>query len=54
MTVLRLGRLAVQEEYMRLEADPGYVDQVLNAGADRAEGIAAVTLDGVKALVGFR
>lgn len=44
----------IQEEYMRLEADPGYVDQVLNAGADRAEGIAAVTLDGVKALVGFR
>lgn len=49
-----LGSFAVQEEYKRLEADPGYTDGVLDAGANRAESIAAATLDGVKARIGFR
>ena len=31
----------VQERYAELERDPGEVDRILGAGADRAEGIAA-------------
>jgi tryptophanyl-tRNA synthetase len=37
----------------RLAADPGYVDQVLIDGADRARAIATETLKATKDILGF-
>ncbi|HET7714959.1 MAG TPA: tryptophan--tRNA ligase [Bauldia sp.] len=54
-----LAELAVEKlspiagEMRRLLADPGYIDGVLNDGADRARAIAEKTMDGVRDVVGF-
>ena len=40
-------------EMKRLSADPAHIDAVLADGAERAEAIAAPTLDAVKDIVGF-
>jgi tryptophanyl-tRNA synthetase len=54
-----LAELAVEKlspiaaEMRRLLADPGHIDRVLIAGADRARAIADKTIAGVKDIVGF-
>ncbi|GJE62751.1 Tryptophan--tRNA ligase [Methylobacterium trifolii] len=51
---LAVERLApIAAEMRRLTADPGHIDAVLAGGAERAEAIAAPTLDAVKDIVGF-
>ncbi|MDD3445824.1 MAG: tryptophan--tRNA ligase [Zavarzinia sp.] len=49
--VSRLGPLTA--EMRRLVADPGYIDQVLRAGAERANAIAEPILAETKRIVGF-
>lgn len=44
----------IQDEYNRLEADPHYVTQVLDEGADRANNIAARTMHDVYKTMGLR
>jgi tryptophanyl-tRNA synthetase len=51
LAVTSLAPIAV--EMRRLTADPGHIDAVLADGAERAEAIAAQTLDAVKDIVGF-
>jgi tryptophanyl-tRNA synthetase len=54
LTDLAVERLApVGGEMKRLVADPGYIDGVLKAGAERAAAIAAPIMDEVKDIVGF-
>ena len=43
----------IREEIVRLHADRCHLDDVIRAGADRAEAIATDTYDAVKRLVGF-
>ena len=43
----------IASEMKRLVADPGYVDQVLIDGADRARAIATETLKATKDILGF-
>ncbi|WP_421725466.1 tryptophan--tRNA ligase [Bauldia sp.] len=43
----------IAAEMRRLLEDPGHIDGVLTDGADRARGLAAATMDGVKDIVGF-
>jgi len=43
----------IASEMKRLAADPGYVDQVLIDGADRARAIATETLKATKDILGF-
>ncbi len=43
----------INAEMKRLLADPGYIDGVLTAGAERARAIAEPILDNVKRIVGF-
>ncbi len=43
----------VNAEMRRLVADPGYIDQVLGEGAQRAHQLAAETMRSVKDIVGF-
>ncbi len=51
---LAVERLApIAGEMRRLQADPGYIDGVLRAGAERADGIARATIRDVKAIVGL-
>lgn len=51
---LAVEKLApINAEMKRLTADPGHIDAVLADGAERAEAIAAPTLDAVKDIVGF-
>ncbi|MCJ2064951.1 tryptophan--tRNA ligase [Methylobacterium sp. J-088] len=51
LAVTSLGPIA--GEMRRLTADPGHIDAVLADGSNRAETIAAQTLDAVKDIVGF-
>lgn len=51
LSVAKLGPIAA--EMKRLTQDPGYVDQVLIDGADRARVIADETMRAVKDIVGF-
>ena len=51
LAVTKLAPIA--GEMKRLTNDPGYVDQVLIDGADRARSIAAETVDAVKDIFGF-
>ena len=51
---LAVARLTpVSSEMRRLQADPGYLDQVLRDGASRARAIAAENMVAVKDVVGF-
>jgi tryptophanyl-tRNA synthetase len=43
----------VQERYAEITADPGYLDDILKTGADRAQPIAAATLDRVRRTIGL-
>jgi tryptophanyl-tRNA synthetase len=43
----------VQERYAEITADPGYLDGILKAGADRAQPMAAATLDRVRRKIGL-
>ncbi|KAL3696726.1 hypothetical protein R1sor_010802 [Riccia sorocarpa] len=43
----------IQKRYGEVVADPVYLDGVLKAGAERAEGIANATLDNVRNAMGF-
>lgn len=43
----------LQERYRALEADPGYVRQILDEGATRAQTVAAATLARAKAAIGL-
>lgn len=43
----------VQERYASLEADVGYIDQVLGQGRERASAVAGATLERVRAALGF-
>ena len=43
----------IASEMKRLVADTDYIDSVLADGSERAEAIAAPTLDAVKDIVGF-
>ena len=43
----------VQERYAEITADPGYLDSILKAGADRAQPIAAATVDRVRQTIGL-
>ena len=43
----------VQERYAEITADPGYLDEILKTGADRAQPIAAATLDRVRRKIGL-
>jgi tryptophanyl-tRNA synthetase len=51
LCVAKLAPIAT--EMKRLTADPGYVDQVLIDGADRARAIAAETMQATKDIIGF-
>jgi tryptophanyl-tRNA synthetase len=51
LAVEKLGPIGA--EMKRLTADPGYVDRVLNDGADRARVTADKTMNTVKDIVGF-
>jgi len=51
LAVEKLGPIG--GEMKRLVADPGYIDQVLGDGSDRARVIAAETMDAVKDIIGF-
>ncbi len=51
LAVEKLGPIAA--EMRRLLADPGHIDAVLVAGAERAAAIAERTMNGVKDVVGF-
>jgi tryptophanyl-tRNA synthetase len=51
LAVAKLGPIGA--EMKRLVGDPGYVDQVLADGSDRAQAIAAETMKSVKDIVGF-
>jgi len=51
LAVDKLGPIAA--EMRRLLADPGHIDALLVAGAERAAAIAERTLNGVKDVVGF-
>jgi tryptophanyl-tRNA synthetase len=44
----------MRQRRAELEADPGYVDSVLKAGAERAQGVAEVTMRRVRAGLGLR
>eukprot|EP00039_Didymoeca_costata_P002099 m.57499 g.57499 ORF g.57499 m.57499 type:complete len:361 (+) comp11113_c0_seq1:57-1139(+) len=44
----------IQEEIRALENDPGYVKQLLDSGASRAQDIATQTMDSVRRLTGLR
>jgi tryptophanyl-tRNA synthetase len=54
-----LAELAVEKlapfnhEMRRLQADPGHVDAILKAGADRARAIAQQTMREVRSIIGF-
>ncbi len=43
----------VQERYAEITSDPGYLDDILKTGADRAQPIAAATLDRVRRTIGL-
>ena len=51
LAVARLGPVAATIK--TLQADPGHIDRVLARGAERAQAIAAPTLDAVKDIVGL-
>lgn len=51
LAIAKLGPIA--EEMRRLNADPGFMDQVLRDGAARARALATPTIDQVKDIVGF-
>src|SRR4029079_12967386 len=51
LCVAKLSPIA--SEMKRLVADPGHVDSILVDGADRAQAIAAETMDKAKDIVGF-
>ena len=51
LAVAKLSPIAA--EMRRISADPGYIDQVLRQGAERADAIAAPILREVEGLVGF-
>ena len=42
-----------RQKRAELAGDPGYVDQVLKDGAERAKAVASVTLDRVRKAVGI-
>jgi tryptophanyl-tRNA synthetase len=44
----------MRERRARLAADPGYVDDVLRGGAERASSVASITMDRVRRAVGLR
>ena len=44
----------IQEKLKELEADPGHVDSVLHAGAERARPVAEKTLQAAQAAIGLR
>ena len=43
----------IQERYREIQADPGAVDRILRAGADKAAAIAEVTMGKVREAVGL-
>jgi tryptophanyl-tRNA synthetase len=47
------GLTPIRERTLELEADPGYVDEVLRQGAERAKVIAEENLVGVKRKIGL-
>ncbi|HMR29659.1 MAG TPA: tryptophan--tRNA ligase [Geminicoccaceae bacterium] len=51
LAVAKLSPIAA--EMRRISADPGYIDQILREGAERADAIAAPILREVEGLVGF-
>jgi tryptophanyl-tRNA synthetase len=51
LTVAKLG--PINAEMKRLVADPGHIDATLGRGAERAEAIAAETMNAVKDILGF-
>ena len=51
LTVAKLG--PINAEMKRLVADPGHIDATLGRGAQRAEAIAAETMNAVKDILGF-
>ena len=51
---LAVAKLApIADEMIRLQADPGHIEQVLKDGSARARAIAAPIMQDVKKIVGF-